>query len=128
MEIATRLTAILPSTNLDASEAFYAKLGFKRDSNYPSYRILSDNNGAHLHLNKVAEDWLVSGGNPFGVYLYTQKIDALAASLGDLLLQKPEHKPWGMYEFALSDPDETLVRVGWPSDPHTRIAANISAH
>ena len=73
MEIATRLTAILPSTNLDASEAFYAKLGFKRDSNYPSYRILSDNNGAHLHLNKVAEDWLVSGGNPFGVYLYTQK-------------------------------------------------------
>jgi len=33
-----------------------------------------------------------------------------------------------MYEFALSDPDETLVRVGWPSDPHTRIAANISAH
>ena len=84
---------------------------------------------AHIiHLNKVAEDWLVSGGNPFGVYLYTQKIDALAASLGDLLLQKPEHKPWGMYEFALSDPDETLVRVGWPSDPHTRIAANISAH
>ena len=29
--------------------------------------------------------------------------------------QGPEHKPWGMYEFSLSDPDETLVRVGWPS-------------
>ena len=27
----------------------------------------------------------------------------------------PTHKPWGMYEFALSDPDDTLVRVGWPS-------------
>jgi hypothetical protein len=27
----------------------------------------------------------------------------------------PEHKPWGMYEFALSDPDGTLVRIGWPS-------------
>ena len=27
----------------------------------------------------------------------------------------PTHKPWGMYEFALSDPDETLVRIGWPS-------------
>lgn len=25
----------------------------------------------------------------------------------------PEEKPWGMYEFALSDPDGTLVRVGW---------------
>jgi hypothetical protein len=23
-----------------------------------------------------------------------------------------EHKPWGMYEFTLSDPDGTLVRVG----------------
>jgi hypothetical protein len=27
----------------------------------------------------------------------------------------PEDKPWGMIEFALSDPDETLVRIGWPS-------------
>lgn len=116
MEIATRLTAILPCTNLDASEAFYAKLGFKRNSSYPSYRILSDGNGAHLHLNKVTEDWVAPGGNPFGVYLYTPKIDALAASLGKRLLHKPEHKPWGMYEFALSDPDETLVRIGWPSD------------
>jgi hypothetical protein len=27
----------------------------------------------------------------------------------------PEDKPWGMYEFSLSDPDGTLVRIGWPS-------------
>jgi hypothetical protein len=26
----------------------------------------------------------------------------------------PKDAPWGMYEFAMSDPDETLVRVGWP--------------
>ena len=26
-----------------------------------------------------------------------------------------EDKPWGMYEFTLSDPDQTLVRVGWPT-------------
>jgi hypothetical protein len=26
-----------------------------------------------------------------------------------------EHKPWGMYEFALNGPDDLLVRVGWPS-------------
>ena len=77
--------------------SFTRRLGFKTTSNYPSYRILADNNGAHLHLNRVAEDWIVPGGNPFGVYLYTQKVDALAAELGDLLLQKPEHKPWGMY-------------------------------
>jgi len=28
---------------------------------------------------------------------------------------RAEDTPWGMYEFAVSDPDETLVRVGWPS-------------
>jgi hypothetical protein len=27
--------------------------------------------------------------------------------------KSPEAKPWGMYEFAMSHPDETLVRVGW---------------
>jgi hypothetical protein len=46
-------------------------------------------------------------------------VDELAARLGPLVLHKPEHKPWGMYEFALSDPDQTLVRVGWPSRPGT---------
>ena len=29
--------------------------------------------------------------------------------------QAPEHKPWGMYELSLNAPDDTLVRVGWPS-------------
>jgi hypothetical protein len=38
-------------------------------------------------------------------------IDRLTAAF----TRKPEDKPWGMYEFALSDPDETLVRVGWPT-------------
>lgn len=25
------------------------------------------------------------------------------------------HKSWGMYEFAVSDLNRTLVRIGWPS-------------
>jgi hypothetical protein len=32
----------------------------------------------------------------------------------------PEDKPWGMYEFALNGPDETLVRVGWPTRLRSR--------
>ncbi|HEX5263462.1 MAG TPA: hypothetical protein VFW13_08045, partial [Phenylobacterium sp.] len=27
----------------------------------------------------------------------------------------PGDRPWGMYEFAISDPDATLVRIGWPT-------------
>jgi hypothetical protein len=77
--------------------------------------MLSDGQGAELHLTAAVEGWLVLGRNPFGLYLYAENVDELAERMGDLVLHKPETKPWGMYEFALSDPDETLVRVGWPS-------------
>jgi hypothetical protein len=30
--------------------------------------------------------------------------------------ERPEHKSWGMYEFALDGPDDLLVRIGWRSD------------
>lgn len=106
------LIAILPCNDLDASEAFYARLGFRRhDSIAGDYRILANDGGGELHLAAAVDGWLVAGRNPFGLYFYTEDIDTLAARFGVV----PEDKPWGMYEFALSDPDETLVRVGWPS-------------
>jgi hypothetical protein len=109
------LTAILPSNDLDASEAFYSKLGFVRGGWDDSYRMLSDGKGAEIHLTAAVEGWLIPGRNPFALYLYAENVDELAATMGDLVLHKPENKPWGMYEFAMSDPDETLVRVGWPT-------------
>jgi len=119
------LTAILPCNDLDASEAFYNRLGFSRpDSERPgrgkedSYRMLSDGKGGFLHLTDAVEGWLIRGRNPFGLYLYVEDVDGLAAAFADEILggvRGPEDKPWGMYEFALSDPDETLVRVGWPT-------------
>ena len=121
MQPANALTAILPCNDLDASEAFYNRLGFSRPrSEKPAkreddnYRILSDGKGGHLHLTDAVEGWLVPGRNPFGLYLYTDDVDALAARFEGETLERhgPEQKPWGMYEFSLSDPDETLVRVG----------------
>ncbi len=118
------LTAILPCNDLDASERFYNRLGFSRpESEKPaggaedSYRMLANGAGGFLHLTDAVEGWLVRGRNPFGLYLYTEAIDALASQFLGETIEKggPEHKPWGMYEFSLSDPDETLVRVGWPS-------------
>lgn len=117
------LSAILPCNDLDASETFYARLGFTRQSeDRPSdpaedtYRILKDGKGGHLHLTRAVEGWLVPGRNPFGLYLKTENVDELAREFAGEVLEKngPEEKPWGMYEFAVSDPDETLVRVGWP--------------
>jgi catechol 2,3-dioxygenase-like lactoylglutathione lyase family enzyme len=118
------LTAVLPCNNLDASERFYRRLGFSRvKGQWPppgepdTYRLLSNGKGGYLHLTDAVEGWLVPGSNPFGLYLYLEDVDALAAEFRSEILGKsaPEDKPWGMYEFALSDPDQTLVRVGWPT-------------
>ena len=112
------LTAILPCNDLDASERFYNQLGFARpDSQRPApgepdtYRILSNGKGGYLHLTDAVEGWLVPGKNPFGLYLYLEEVDAVARKFQ----KSPKDQPWGMYEFAMSDPDETLVRVGWPT-------------
>jgi catechol 2,3-dioxygenase-like lactoylglutathione lyase family enzyme len=95
------LTAILPCNDLDASERFYNRLGFtrtdgtKQDGADDSYRILSNREGASLHLTTAVEDWLVPGKNPFGLYLYTDAVDALAAEFGAEIIGKagPEDKP-----------------------------------
>jgi hypothetical protein len=110
-----KLITILPCNDLDSSEAFYAKLGFARQAVYDGYRILADAAGAEIHLNRAVADWLNRDRNPFGVYLYTGQVDELARTLGDLVIAPPEDKPWGMYEFGLSDPDGTLVRIGRPT-------------
>jgi hypothetical protein len=124
MNPAHTLTAILPCNDLDAAETFYQRLGFSRpeedrptDPTQDDYRMLKDGKGGYLHLTKAVAGWLIPGRNPFALYLYTEHVDELAAAFVGETIEKngPENKPWGMYEFSLSDPEETLVRVGWPS-------------
>ncbi len=111
------IVAIVPCNDIEASTAFYSRLGLSVYSDHGRYRILSDGRGWLLHLSSEGpEGWLVSGRNPNGVYLYLEDVDGLAARVSDLFIAGgPEEKPWGMYEFALSDPDGTLVRIGWPN-------------
>jgi predicted lactoylglutathione lyase len=105
------MTAILPCNDVVKSRAFYEKLGFAVTGDWGDYMILAHPCGAALHLNKAVEGWLIPGRNPFGLYFYIEDVDAVAAAVG----AKAEDREWGMYEAAFSDPDETLVRVGWPS-------------
>lgn len=114
MSEAHRVVAIVPAGDLEASEAFYRRLGFRVESDYGHYRILADRRGWHLHLNKV-DGWpLRIEDNPFGLYLYVEDVDAVAAEMRELIIEEggPHEKPWGTYEFAVSDPSGTLVRVG----------------
>jgi catechol 2,3-dioxygenase-like lactoylglutathione lyase family enzyme len=109
-----RVVAIVPSGDLDASLAFYQRLGFALVSDHGHYRILADGRGWHLHLNRV-EGWPENfEHNPFGLYLYVEDVDAVADRVRELIIEKgaPHRKPWGTYEFAVSDPSGTLVRVG----------------
>jgi catechol 2,3-dioxygenase-like lactoylglutathione lyase family enzyme len=113
-----RLTAILPCNDIEAAEAFFARLGFRRTADSPAdYRILSDGCGGDLHLCPAVTSWLVPGRNPFGLYLYREDVDAAAAAFAGEIIGEghPTDKPWGMYEFALNGPDDVLVRVGWPT-------------
>jgi hypothetical protein len=111
-----RLTAILPCNDLDAAEAFFSRLGFKRDpGSLDEYRMLSDGLGGFIHLNRAVQGWLHAGRNPFGLYLYREDVDGAAAAFAGETIGLPGDTPWGMYEFSLNGPDETLVRVGWPT-------------
>jgi catechol 2,3-dioxygenase-like lactoylglutathione lyase family enzyme len=104
--------AILPSRDLDASQAFYERLGFKPTQVYAEhgYRILHDDRGASIHLTRVDAGAIDPQRNAHGIYLYAEQVRPLASAFGC----RAERKPWGLVEFAVSDPDGTLVRVGWP--------------
>ncbi len=108
------VVAIIPSSDLDASEAFYRRLGFRTASDYGHYRILEDGRGWHLHLNHVASWPKNIEDNPFGLYLYVDDVDAVANDVRELIIEDgtPNAKPWGTYEFAVSDPSGLLVRIG----------------
>ena len=110
MDIKPAAIAILPCADLDASRAFWETLGFTAASVYEAngYCILRDAHGASVHLTRV--DGVDRAGNAHGVYLYSEQVEALAARFGCVA----EPKPWGVREFAVFDPDGTLVRVGWP--------------
>lgn len=115
------LVAIVPCNDLDVSAAFYARLGFSpvEGGVHDGYRILSDGRGGRLHLASAPEGWVVPERNAFGVYLYSERVAELAPAVRDAIIERgraPEHKPWGMFEMSLNDPNGTLVRVGWPSD------------
>lgn len=104
--------AIVPCTDLDESQAFYERLGFAATSIYDEhgYRILHDPRGASIHLTRTKPGWVIPERNAHGLYLYSEDVETLAGTFGF----KAEAKPWGLREFAVSDPNGTLVRVGWP--------------
>jgi hypothetical protein len=74
------LAPVLPCNDLGQAQKFFERLGFRREESPDDYRMLSDSSGGHIHLAPAVEGWLMPGRNPFGVYLYREDVDGVAAA------------------------------------------------
>ena len=106
--------AIIPARDLEVSTAFYRRLGFEVAGDHGDYRLLDDGRGWRIHLRATPGWPRRPEDNPLGLYLYVEDVDAVADRVRDLILepQGPHARNWGTYEFSLSDPSGTLVRIG----------------
>jgi catechol 2,3-dioxygenase-like lactoylglutathione lyase family enzyme len=106
---------ILPARDLEATRAFYESIGFRTIGWWPDafggYAIVS-NDTLELHFFRFPE--LDVASSYAQCYWRVSDVDALhqAVMSAGVTASQPEDKPWGMREFALSDPNGTLVRVG----------------
>jgi hypothetical protein len=110
--------AIVPSNDLQAAIPFWERLGFVRSGGEAQYVIMTGW-GCEVHLTQAGDGpWRVPEANPFGVFIRTPDVDAIAARVDDLIIRPGgvlRHREWGMYEVGINGPDGLLVRIGWPS-------------
>lgn len=111
--------AIVPSNDLPSALQFWHRLGLVPTGGDSQYVIL-EGWGCEVHLTQAGSDpWRVPEHNPFGVFIRTPEVEAIAALVEDLIIRPGgvlRHREWGMYEVGINGPDNLLVRVGWPSE------------
>ncbi len=110
--------AIVPSNDLPAAIPFWERLGFARTGGGDTYSIMTGWD-CEVHLTQAGGgSWRVPEENPFGVFIRTPDVDAIAARVEDLIIRPGgvlRHRAWGLYEVGIGGPDGLLVRIGWPS-------------
>ncbi|KAF2995013.1 hypothetical protein E8E14_003041 [Neopestalotiopsis sp. 37M] len=127
MTTRARITTILPCSDMASAIKFFVRLGFTDPTEaqlkeWDNYLGLSHPNGSDIHLRQLGPDedgWLVPTRNSFGIYVYSEDVEALSVGFADEIIEagkKPEVKEWGLLEFSVNGPDGCLVRVGWPAD------------
>ncbi len=119
----TRACPILPSRDLDATERFYAKLGFKLGGRFEEegYLILYRDT-VELHFFRSPDH--VPETCDHGVYLRLSEVADWSKELEQSIPEREghpsiipaEHKPWGMFELTVFDPDGTILRAGTESE------------
>lgn len=108
------ITPIVPATDMKRTLRFFEVLGFavKPYGDGSQYAFLHMD-GQYIHVRKARANELSS--NPGGIYLYVDDVDDFytrVVSNGIKPLEKPANYEWKMREFAVSDPDGLLIRIG----------------
>jgi len=111
--------AIVPCNDLPAAIGFWETMGFSRFGGAEHYALLRGW-GCEVHLSQAGRGaWAVRAeANPFGVYLRTPEVAAIAARMEAHVIRPGgvlRHREWGLYEVGIAGPDGLLIRVGWPS-------------
>jgi len=104
---------ILLSTDLAATSAFYAALGFAENARWDDYLIVTRDD-AELHFFR-GRDRRHAGG----CYLRISDAPALHqewSTVDNLRIFALERTDYGLDEFAIHDPDGNQIRIGSPSE------------
>ena len=117
--MSTGAFAIVPSNDLKTAVLFWERLGLARTGGDENYYIMTGW-GCEVHLTQAGPGpWAVpETHNPFGVFIRSPEVDAIAARVDDLIIRPGgilRHREWGLYEVGVCGPDGLLVPIGWPS-------------
>ncbi|MCH8614527.1 glyoxalase [Sphingomonas sp. SM33] len=79
--------AIVPSNDLPKACQFWERLGFSRTGGDDNYFIMTGW-GCEVHLTQAGDGvWRVPEHNPFGVFIRTPDVEAIAARVDDLIIR-----------------------------------------
>ena len=92
--------AIVPSNDLPGAIPFWERLGFARTGGDDNYFIMTGW-GCEVHLIQAGSGpWAVpEEHNPFGVFIRTPEVDAIATRVEDLVIRPGgvlRHREWGL--------------------------------
>ena len=115
--------AIVPSNDLPAAIPFWERLGFARAGGDSSYIIMTGWS-CEVHLTQAGTGlWRVpQDNNPFGAFIRTPDVEAIAARVDDLIIRPCcalRHREWGLYggRDKRTGRSSRPYRLAFPTDP-----------
>jgi catechol 2,3-dioxygenase-like lactoylglutathione lyase family enzyme len=109
---AVDVTPTLPVADLAAATGFYEAAGFDIERYDDGFAFVHLEDQSVFDLGRVED--LDPASNHAGCYIITNDVDDWHVRLvaAGVPVTPVEDMPWGMHEFALTDPDGNRIRVG----------------